>query len=208
MVVGKMMKRLLVNRVLMLVREYYPEYDERSMDRIRYGVEAMYLSLTKVVVILCAAFFIGILKESLILLLLFNLLRVTGFGIHASKSWMCWISSSLIFIGCPLLCIYMTIPRYIVISLEVISLINLYLYAPADTIKRPLKNKKKRLIYKVLTCITGVVYLFLSIYLDNSFLVNTLLFAMIIEVVLTHPLTYKIFNLPYKNYVKYVLSTV
>lgn len=203
-----MVKRLLVNKVLLLVKEYYPEYDEKTIDRIRYGVEAVYLSLTKVVVILCVAFFIGILKESLILLLLFNVLRVTGFGIHASKSWMCWISSSLIFIGCPLLCMYITIPRYIVIILEVFLLINLFLYAPADTVKRPLKNEKKRLIYKVLTCITGVVYLFLSICLDNNFLINSLLFAMVIEVGLTHPLTYKIFKLPYKNYVKYVLSTV
>lgn len=203
-----MVKKLFINWVLSLIKEYYPEYDEKTIDRIRYGVEAVYLTLTKIIVIFGIAFFIGIFKESIILLLLFNILRTTGFGLHASKSWMCWVSSSIIFLCCPLLCMYITIPRYIVILLEIVLLINFYLYAPADTIKRPLKNKKKRLIYKVLTCITGGIYLLLSISLDNSFLVNSLLFAIIIETGLIHPFTYKIFNLPYKNRVKYVISAV
>lgn len=203
-----MVKRLFINWVLSLIKEYYPEYDEKTIDRIRYGVEAVYLTFTKLIVIFGIAFFIGIFKESIILLLLFNLLRTTGFGLHASKSWMCWVASSFIFLCCPLLCMYITIPRSIVILLEIVLLVNLYLYAPADTIKRPLKNKKKRLIYKVLTCITGGVYLLLSVSLDNSFLVNSLLFAMIIETVLIHPLTYMVFNMPYKNRVRYVINTV
>lgn len=203
-----MVKKLFINRVLSLIKECYPEYNEKTIDRIRYGIEAVYLTFTKIIVIFGIAFFMGIFRESIILLLLFNVLRTTGFGLHASKSWMCLAASGLIFLCCPLLCMYITIPRYIIILLEIVLLINLYLYAPSDTVKRPLKNKKKRLIYKVLTCITGGVYLLLSVILDNGFLINSLLFAMMIETGLIHPLTYKIFNLPYRNRIRYVIGTV
>lgn len=203
-----MIKKLLISKLLSLVKEFYPEYDERTIDKIRYGIEAIYLSITKIIVIFFVSFILGILKETLILLFFFNILRFTGFGLHASKSWMCLVSSSLIFIGCPLVCLHITIPRFIVICLEILCLIDLYFHAPADTIKRPLKSKKKRLIYKALTCIICITYLLLSTIINNNFLVNTLLFAMIIEALLTDPLIYKLFKLPYNNYIKYIVSTV
>lgn len=203
-----MIKNIFIKKIMLLVKEYYPEYDENTMNRIKYGVEAIYLTFTKIIVILGVSFFIGILKETLILLFLFNFLRMTGFGLHASKSWMCWVASSLTFICCPIICMNITIPRLIVINIGFLCLICFYLYAPADTYKRALKVKKKRYIYNVLTCITGSIYLLLIIFLNNRFFVNSLLFAMIIETVLIHPLTYKLFKLPCNNYVKLITSTV
>ena len=80
-----------------MVKEIYPDYDEDRLDEIRYGLEATYLSITKLVVILGISLLLGIFKESVILLVLFNFLRLTGFGLHATKSWICWVSSSITF---------------------------------------------------------------------------------------------------------------
>lgn len=200
------MKKFFLKYSLKMVSEYYPDYDEDKLDEIRYGLEATYLSLTKTFVILMVCIILGIIKEALILLLLFNLLRLTGFGLHATKSWMCWISSSITFIGVPFLCKNLVIPTYILGIVCLFCLICFFLYAPADTKKRPLIHSKRRFIYKVITLLIGLIYTTTVLLINNSLIQNTLVCAMLIECVLIHPLTYKLFRLPYNNYKTYVLA--
>lgn len=200
-------KKLFLKYSLNVVKEYYPSYDEDKLDEIRYGLEATYLSLTKTFVILFVCILLGIIKEALIVLLFFNLLRMTGFGLHASKSWMCWISSSITFIGIPLLCRSVVLPTYILGIVAGLCLICFFLYAPADTKKRPLIHKKRRMIYKAITVLIGITYIIMVFLIKQSLIQNALVSAMLIESVLIHPLTYKIFKLPYNNYKTYVLAS-
>ena len=74
------------------------------------------------------------------------------------------------------------------------------IHAPSDTPKRPLIKKKKRIIYKVLTFIISIVYTICALKIDINYVHNAFLASMIIQSVLIHPLTYKIFKLPYNNY--------
>ena len=189
-----------------MVREMYPDYDEDRLDEIRYGLEATYLSITKLVVILFASFLLGIFKESIILLVLFNFLRLTGFGLHATKSWMCWVSSSITFLLVPFFCISLVLPNYILVAISVVCLINFLLYAPADTVKRPLIHKKRRLLYKVGTVLIASLYIVLIFITKDTFLQNSLASAMLIEGALINPYIYKLFNLPYNNYKNYVIN--
>lgn len=190
-----------------LVTKYNKDYDEDQLYEIRYGLEGIYLSITKIIVIFFLAYILGVFTESVILTLFFNGLRFTGFGIHASKSYQCWISSSLTFLGLPLLCKYYYINYTLSLIISIVCIISFILYAPADTYKRPLIYKKRRIIYKISTVIIGFIYTYISLSMSNQLIHNTLLCAMVIETVLIHPLTYRVFKLPYKNYKTYVLST-
>lgn len=201
-----MIKNFFINKSLNIVSDIYSNYNEAQMDEIRYGLEAIYLTITKVVVILFMTLILGIFKEAVILLLFFNFIRATAFGIHASKSWMCWISSSILFIGLPYVCIYLKIPLIVHYILIGISLICFLLYAPADTKKRPLVKKNRRVKFKVLTLIISIIYILLFFYTDSMFIRNVISSSMLLEAVLIHPLTYKVFHLPYKNYERYVFS--
>ena len=98
------MKKYIMNHAMHVVKNNYPDYDDDKLDEIRYGLEAIYLSLTKVVVILLVTLILGIFKEAVMVLLFFNGLRLFAFGIHAKKSWQCWISSSILFMDIPYLC--------------------------------------------------------------------------------------------------------
>lgn len=198
-----MIKQFVIGNSIKTIRSYYPNYSEEQIEKIQYGLESIYLSITKVIVIILLAIILRILKETIIILLLFNALRMTAFGIHASKSWICWISSVPTFIGIPLICKYCNFPLYILIIISVFSLINFILFAPADTVKRPLIRKKKRIIYKILTIILGIIYLLLIIILNNSFIQNALTASLLIESILICPLTYKVFKVPYNNYKNY-----
>lgn len=189
-----------------MVREIYPDYDNDKLDEIRYGLEATYLSITKLVVILGVSLLLGIFKETVILLVLFNFLRLTGFGLHATKSWMCWVSSSITFLLVPFFCKSLVLPNYVLVAISVVCLINFLLYAPADTVKRPLIHKKRRLLYKVCTVLIASLYTVLIFITKDTFLQNSLASAMLIEGALINPYIYKLFNLPYNNYKNYVIS--
>ena len=201
-----MIRDFIVNRSLHLVADIYPEYNKSKMDEIRYGLEAIYLSVTKVVVILFVTFLLGIFKEAVILLLFFNGLRSFAFGIHASKSWMCWISSSLLFVGLPYICMHLEVPLWVHYGIIATSLLCFLIYAPADTKKRPLVRKNRRMKFKILAMLVSIIYIVLFFYTDSVFLRNVISSCMLLEAVLIHPFTYKVFHLPYKNYERYVFS--
>ena len=133
------------------VKSKYPEYNQDKLDEIEYGLEAIYLTFTKLIVIFSIAYILGVLKELIILLFFYNLLRTTAFGMHAKKSWHCYLISISVFVGGALLCKYVDINIYIKIVLSLIAFVCMILYAPADTYKRPLINAKKRKIYKNFT---------------------------------------------------------
>ena len=119
---------------------------------IKYGIESIYLTLSKVIVILIISYLLGLIKEAILFLLIFNILRSFAFGLHASKSIWCWISSSISFIGIPYICKTFVFSNLIYFILPIICLVCFILYAPADTIKRPLINSKKRKILENCFC--------------------------------------------------------
>ena len=201
-----MIKDFIINSSLKLITDIYPDYTNSKINEVKYGLESIYLSLTKVVVILFITLLLGIFKEAVIVLVFFNIIRSTAFGIHASKSWICWLSSSILFIGIPYLCMYANIPflvQYIMIGISILCYLA---YAPADTVKRPLVRKNRRKKFKLLTLIIAVIYIGIFININSFFIKNVIVCSMILEAVLIHPLTYRVFKLPYKNYERYVFS--
>lgn len=200
------MKKFVMNHAMHVVKGVYPNYDDDKLDEIRYGLEAIYLSLSKTIVILLITLILGIFKESVIVLLFFNFLRMFAFGIHAKESWQCWISSSIMFIGIPYLCIYTELSNIYYYIMIGFSVLNFLLYAPADTVKRPLIKKHRRIKFKVLTLIVSLIDIILFFNTNDVFIKNVIVYTMLLEVVLIHPLTYRVFKLPYKNYERYVFS--
>ena len=174
---------------------------------MRYGIEGLYLELTKTIVITLLAIILGIFKEYLLILLLFNAIRFTAFGIHASKGIYCWISSTITFIGMPFLCKYLVLSLSARLIISSICLCIFLIHAPADTPKRPIIKKKKRIIYKLSTVFIALIYTICAIKINVNYVHNAFLASMIIQCILIHPLTYKVFKTPYNNYKTYVSSS-
>ena len=142
-------------------------------------------------------------KELTLIFLLYGTLRLTGFGIHAKSSKECWISSLLIFVPIPYLLKFIFIPKYINIILSIIGTILLLIYSPADTEKRPLIHKKKRIIYKILTTTISTIYTILNIITKDNILSNIITFSILLEAIIVLPISYKLFGLKYNNYLNY-----
>ncbi len=181
----------------------YNNYNDEQIEEIRYGLEGLYLTFTKLVIILIISLILHITKELIILLVLFNLLRFTGFGFHARTSLECLICSTLLFIGLPFLILSINLSKSILLIFGLISLIVLGIYAPADTVKRPLPNKKKRIIRKISTIIISSIYIVMSLLIKNYNISSLFIVANMLEAIMVSPIIYKIFKQPYKNYLNY-----
>ena len=200
------MKKKFLSSCLSLIKKYNPDYDDIKMDEIRYGLEGIYLSVTKLIIISIIALWLNIFKEMILLLLFFNILRSTGFGLHATKSWICLLSSTMVFIILPYVSKIMVIPTSIKIILILLAIILVFKYAPADTKKRPLINAEKRKKCKYKTVINTIILSILSLYIKDNTISNLIILGIYIEVILILPITYKIFKLSYNNYIAYQLQ--
>ena len=196
------MKEKFINNCIKLITKY-KDYSKDDIAKMRYGLEGIYLTIYKMIILIVLAILLGIIKEFFLVIVFFNIIRFTGFGFHAEKSYQCLIISIIEFILLPLLLIKVYIPIYFYYIFSVLCILIYLLYAPADTIKRPLPNTKKRMIRKALTVIIGIIYLLLIIFVPNNTLITTLLSALIIEAISVNPITYKIFKQPYRNYLNY-----
>ncbi len=198
------MKKRFLDGCIKLIRNNNKDISNEKIDEIRYGLEGVYLTISKTIFIFALTYILGIFKEMFIMLIIFNLLRTTGFGLHAKKSWQCWVSSTILFIIFPLLSNYIVLPIYIKIIMGIFSIILIFIYAPADTYKHPLVNKKKRLIWKYITTINTIILVFISILIKDNCIANLIIFAIYTEILLINPISYKLLDLPYNNYKKLV----
>lgn len=197
------MRNAVINKQLNFIKRYN-NFDDEKLSIIKYGLESIYILITKMVIILLSAFLLGLLKQTIIFLLFYNLVRLPSFGLHATKSWICLISSLLIFIILPYVCTILVIPTNYKLIMGIIGLFFMFKNAPADTYKRPIINKKRRLVYKILSCIITVVMTCISLFIKDQFLASSILISIILQCFMISPTVYKIFKLPYNNYKQYI----
>ncbi len=180
----------------------YNDYSEEELEKLNYGLEGLYLTITKLIIIIALSLILGIFKEVVGILLLFNVIRYFGFGIHAKKSSECLVSSIFSFIILPYILLNIKLSSTMIIIIGGICIINYVMFAPADTVKRPLKNKKKRLIRKLLTVIVGIVYITISLVVKGKTVSTLFIASVIIEAIMVNPITYMLLRQPYNNYKK------
>lgn len=197
------MKKFLINKCMNYI-EKNTDYDKTKLAEIKYGLEAIYLTFSKLIIISILALILGIVKEMVIYILIYNLIRMPSFGLHATKSWICLLSSTILFIGIPYLCIVLTIPTIIKIIIGIVGTLLMLKNSPADTKKRPIVNKKRRKVYKILSTILAIIFTICSILIKDNFISNCFILGLIMQNCMISPTVYKIFKLPYNNYITYL----
>ena len=201
------MKEVIVNKTLNYIIKH-KELTNYDMDIIKYGISNLYLQISKIIVITTLAIILKIFIPYLIFTIFYNIIRMPSFGIHAKKSWQCWVSSIIFFIGFPYLLTVITINSYMHFLIITFSIIYITIYSPADTIKRPIISKKRRRIYKILSCIISILYALFSYLVKDKIVSYSLLFSLVLQCIIISPITYKIFGMPYNNYKRYVEKEV
>ncbi len=201
------MKEYVVKSSLSLIKKYNPTIDQISLAEIEYGLVGIYLTITKLIVIFLIACILKIIPEVFIFMIVFNIIRTCSFGLHATKSWICLISSILIFILVPIVCQYAILSSNSKLLIGIITIFFIYKNSPADTYKRPIVDAQRRKIYKLLSTIIVINFTIFALCINNNFVSNCFIFAPIVQCFLISPMVYKFFHLPYDNYKTYLAST-
>lgn len=193
------MKQLFLDSSMNLICKYqsFSDYDKK---KLRYGLEGIYLTITKLVILLILAFILDMFLEFVLVTVLFNVIRYTGFGFHAEKSYQCLFFSILNFVAIPFLLLHIHLSDFAVYVICAFCNVHYLLFAPADTKKRPLSNKRKRIIRKTLTVLIGLCYTLAIVLLHNEFWTDIFLSALVIEMLAVSPIVYLLLGQPYNNY--------
>ena len=197
------MKEVFINNSMSLIHKYYPNYSEEKLAELKYGLLGLYLMITKSIIIFGIAIYLNIFKELLIFTVIYNILRAPSFGMHASKSWICLVSSASIFIFSTYLSAKILIPINIKIIFGIIGILLMYKNSPADTAKKPIVSPKRRRIYKNISTLIAIIFVITSIVIDNNFLSNSFILSLLLQNIMIAPTTYKIFGETYDNYKSY-----
>lgn len=198
------MKKRFMNMILRIVKKE-KNYNEDEIEVMKYAIECIYLTGTKIIIITMLAYILGIFHEYLLFILFYAPLRLLSFGWHANTSKECWIISISAFILIPYLCSILNIPLYVKIITLVVCLVVYSIYAPADTKKRPIVSSKRRLFFKVSTLIILFIYSYYIIR-NSNLISNVMLASLLYQSLLINPLIYKISHQSFNNYKAYDLS--
>lgn len=176
---------------------------ENQVNIFRYTLESLYSMVTKTSVVLILSLFLGTFKITLLPLLFYSFLRGFAFGIHATKNLYCWITTISVYILFPLIIKHVVFQNEVLYILDSIGVLAILLWAPADTPARPLLNKKKRIVNKIISLCIAVLVIVISIFIKNQNFNEIVSFILILNTVCICPFTYKLFHIPYNNYKYY-----
>lgn len=188
-------------KYLLTLKKHCPEN-----EKIIYGIECIYIIFTKSIIILIFALLLGILKNLLLIVCCFNILRSFSFGLHFKNSISCMFFSCFLFFGFSFMANIIIIPKFIFIICMFIAFICFFIYAPADTIKRPLISIKTRKKYHLFSQVILIFYMVLYFLIKNQLIQNCMFFSLILQTILILPITYKLFNYTYNNYKTYIIK--
>lgn len=197
------MKQKFLSYSLNIIKKNNNEIDDSKLEEYRYGLEGFYILVTKTFIIFTLAIILGVFKEMLVLFISFNALRIPGAGIHASKSSICLSSSSFIFIILPFILRHLIIPFNLKIIIGIIDIVLIFKYAPADTKKKPIIKKSRRDRLKFVTTLNCMILVILFLIIQNEIISNLIIAGIFVEIFMILPISYKMFNFTYNNYLLY-----
>lgn len=200
------MKKKFLKSSINVIKKGNPNISEEQIEIIEYGLEGIYLTFSKFIILILISSILGILWQVILLSIFYNIIRTFAFGLHASKSIHCLIMSLIMFIGGTYLCLGVNFSLTIKVIMSIICVYLLFRYAPADTEKRPIISKKRRNIYKFLSTLLGLIYTFMIIIYSNNVISMFMLIGMVEAVIMVLPISYKILNLSYDNYKNYEIG--
>lgn len=197
-----MSSKIFADKVMPFLKKYNT-YTSKDKAAVMYGLEGLYILITKTIVITIISIILCITIEMYIFLIAYGLLRLCAGGAHLNNSIECTVISALIFIGVTYLCIYTDIDISYRVIIAGISICTFVLYSPADTEKKPLIRANDRIKKKINSLFLCYIYLIILFIVKETFILNVLTYSLLLEAFMITTLSYRLFRQPYNNYIKY-----
>lgn len=173
---------------------------KEDLEKIHYGIQVILLTISKDILLFTTAYLLGILKYTIIAVIVFGILRTFASGVHASSTLQCIIFGYTFFLGNVYLSLNLSLNTILKSIIFAISLILIILYAPADTEERPLVSKKSRRILKIKSIIVVIVFYISTLLIKTDVYCNLITFSILEESFVITPIVYKLLGKKHNNY--------
>ncbi len=177
------------------------EVDEERLEVINYGLHLIIGELPKIFIVLIVAYFLGILKFTIVMILVLLPYRNFSGGFHLKTHIGCIISTTLYYCGIPKISnyifLYNPMKLIFILCAWIFGMIMITKYAPADTENVPILRKKERKQKKILSYISFTIGIIAAVFIKNNIIANIILFGNTIQSIMITPIAYKLTNNKY-----------
>ena len=182
----------LVNKM----RKENPEIDDERSEIINYGLQLLIGEIPKMFITLMVSYILGILKLTIIMVLILIPYRAFSGGFHLHSHIGCIISTTMYYCGIPKISIFTYFNSQtkliFVLCALIFGIIILKKYAPADTENVPILQEKARKQKKILSYITFTLGLILALIIQDNVVSNIIIFGYLTQTLMITPIAYKI----------------
>ena len=148
----------------------YCNVDKKNYQKMKYGIDIIYINISKTAVLIILSVILGIVKETLLLLSVFTCVRLSGFGYHSNNTIKCTVIGIIAGMVVYLICL--------IIFLR---------YAPIETMKRPIGNSRKK-FFKKITVITATCLFIVAFCIGENVYRNIIIIGISLEAVMILPI--------------------
>lgn len=188
------------DNIISCVKPYISDKSDDDLEIAKYGLNLFFMELYKLPILFGLAYYLGVLKYCIIVYILFGIIRNYAKGLHMKSGKGCLVYSCMTFFSIIYISKYLLIHWSLKLLISSVILYFIYKYAPADTEAKPLLNKNTREKNKKLSIFIGTIYISMSLITSDKVMSNILLLVLVLECIVIHPITYKIFKRRYNNY--------
>lgn len=196
------------DKLMKRIRAKMPEVDDERAEVIKYGLELIIGEIPKFFITLFIAWILGVLKYTLITILIVLPYRISAGGLHLKSHIGCILGTTTFYVGSAFISKIMIFPSmavkvFFLISVLIFSIIMITLYAPADTENVPILQKKVRKEKKIKSYISILFISALSIIIKDNTISNICMVGMLIQSINISKFAYSIFKLKF-GYLEYI----
>lgn len=165
----------MINQIACYIVNKMKNYDvanEENIDLYIYGLEILIITIIKYLGIFIISFLLGVVKEALVFVLAFSMLRNQAGGVHLKSFWICFIITNIITFSCIFLFKALPINHTAIyqIIMLIISIALVLIFAPVDTENKPLNEYEKKLYKRRsinVILIASIITIGLSLVFDS-----------------------------------------
>lgn len=185
-----------------------PEIDDERAEVINYGLQLVLGEIPKTIILIIIAWLLGVLKLTILTLLLILPYRTVSGGVHLKTHIGCIIATTIMYTGNAFLSQYLVwnsdLIKYITVFLIwAFSMVMIKKYAPADTQNVPILRKKERKIKQILSFIIMTITLALGLVIKNNTISNILIVGTLLQTITITKFIYKLTKNKY-GYLEYI----
>ena len=191
------------------IRKEMPDIDDERAEIINYGLQLVFGEIPKTLILIAIAWILGVLKYTILALLLILPYRTVSGGVHLKTHIGCIIATTIMYTGNAFLSQYIIwnpiYLKYIVVfAIWIFSMIMIKKYAPADTEEVPILREKERKTKKLLSYIFMTITLVCGILVKNNIISNILIIGVLFQTISITKFVYKITDnkYGYEEYIK------